>query len=97
VGVSVGESEFVWGMRKARAAVRSRAREPPTQAATRDPNTLPLTSTLAGRRWPRRPLAHVRQSSEHGAQAVDQHQQAQDLRADIVPHVRRVRGDVEMC
>ena len=52
--VSVGESEFVWGTRKARTAgrARSRSREPPTPGGTRAPNTLTLPLTLAARREP---------------------------------------------
>jgi hypothetical protein len=84
VGARVGEgvSEFVWGTRKVRAATRarSRTREPPTPTATRAPNTLPRPLTLADLRWPGRPVAHVGQPREHGAQAVEQSQQGQDLR-----------------
>ena len=79
--MSAGVSEFVWGTRKARDAIRarSRTREPPTTTATRAPNTLPLTGTLAGLRWPTSSVAHVGQPGEHGAQAVEQHQEGQDL------------------
>ena len=81
MGESVGVSEFVWGTRKARDAIRARSRtgEPPTTTATRAPNTLPLTGTLAGLRWPTSSVAHVGQPGEHGAQAVEQHQEGQDL------------------
>ena len=43
-------SEFVWGTREARDAIRarSRTRAPPTTTAPRAPNTLPLTGTAGG-------------------------------------------------
>ena len=85
VGVGVGVSEFVGGTRKdglrcVRTAYRSRSREPPTQAATRSPNTLTLALTLAGPRRTGRPVAHVGQPREHGAQAVEKHEQGQYFR-----------------
>jgi len=42
--------------------------------------TLPLTRTRADLRWPGGSLTHVGQPRKHGAQAVKQSQQGQDLR-----------------
>jgi hypothetical protein len=80
--VSEGVSEFVGVLREdeERVAGRSRSPRPPTQSAIRW--SLPLTRplTLADLRWPGRPLAHVGQPREHGAQTVEQGQQRQDFR-----------------
>jgi hypothetical protein len=52
--VSVGMSVFVWGLWFAARGPRGRqnARDPPTQAAAREPNTLTLPHTRAARRAP---------------------------------------------
>ena len=81
--VSVRVSEFVGGTRGpdcgSRAAGRRGSTEPPTRDALRWSLPLPRPLTLADLRWPRRPLAHVGQPRKHGAQAVKQRQQGQDL------------------
>jgi hypothetical protein len=65
--VSEGVSEFVGGQRKTgsvwRTAYRSRSRDPPTQTATRSPNTLTRPLTLADARWTRRPFAHTSEAA----------------------------------
>ena len=66
----VGVSEFVWVTRKARAAIRARShtRGSPTPTATRAPNTLPLTGTLAGRLCrPRTITGGVGEAAREGA------------------------------
>ena len=70
------------GVSAPRVAGRARSRQPPTLAAFRWSLTLPLTLTLtlADLRWTGRPVAHVGQAREHGAQAVKQSQQGQDFR-----------------
>jgi 2,3-bisphosphoglycerate-dependent phosphoglycerate mutase len=78
--VGEGVSEFVGVLREdeERVAGRSRSPRPPTQAAIRW--SLPLTRplTLADLRWTGG-STHVGQPREHGAQAVKQSQQGQDL------------------
>jgi hypothetical protein len=80
--VGEGVSEFVGVLREdeERVAGRSRSPMPPTQAAIRW--SLPLTRplTLADLRWTGGSLTHVGQPRKHGAQAVKQSQQSQDLR-----------------
>ena len=84
VGVS-REAEGVKGERGrqaeagSRAAYRSRSREPPTQAASRGTNTLTLPGSRAALRYSRVAVRDVRESREHGTEAVQEDQESDDL------------------